>query len=121
MTPPWRQPSTVEDAIDLACDVRDIDPHDVAARVVTWPLDRTINTLIAVAALVDIDRPLDALLGWASQTAKPGPKRRISPTCRRGHPRNAENTKLDVNGTTLRCRVCDRENRARLRAERRAA
>jgi hypothetical protein len=59
------------DAMDLATDLRDLDPRQVWGRLALMldadPL-RLIALAWAAAAMVDIDRPANDLLAWTNRT-----------------------------------------------------
>lgn len=107
MTLPWRQPQALADAMELACNVRDYDPVVCEQALWLWEPERVIKTLMAAAALVDVERTRTDLLAWDRLT--------LVGTCKRGHPRTAATTRVDANGSSLRCRVCERDRRAELR------
>ena len=116
--PPWRQARAIQDATSAVCDVRDLDPEYVARELLCWHPLRIVRALMTTAAMVDPDARVEDLLAWT-----PGPivdhgiKRSV---CKNGHPHTTENMRLDSEGY-LRCRVCERNRKAELRAERRAS
>jgi hypothetical protein len=59
-----------EDAISLAVDVRCHDPAYVAGRIALLARDdlpRTVAAVIALAAMVPVDRPVSELLAWTDE------------------------------------------------------
>ena len=106
MKPPWRRRQPIEDAMSLACNVRDIDPTICHQALLLWDEDRVVQTLLAAAAMIDVERPESELLMWD--------RRVLRGACKRGHPRTPRTTRIDPNGS-LRCRVCERQRRAQLR------
>lgn len=55
------------DAMDLAADIRTLDPREVWGRMAIWaeaePL-RLYAATVALAAMVDVDKPVSELLAW---------------------------------------------------------
>lgn len=63
----------VRDALELAGDVRQLDPRQVAGRLELLRRrdpDRLTALVIALAAMVPVDRPVSALLGWTDHLAE---------------------------------------------------
>jgi hypothetical protein len=103
-TPPWRAADTRNDALNTACNVRDFDPDIIEQALWIWPQERVIKTLMAAVAMIDVERPVSHLLAWD--------RGQLTGTCKNGHPRNKNTTRIDPNGTSLRCRICERERKA---------
>lgn len=60
------------DAMDLAMDVRDLDPRVAWGRLVRWGRQdppRLVAACVALAAMVPVDRPVSELLAWTDWVA----------------------------------------------------
>lgn len=57
----------VLDAMDVATDLRDLDPREVWARLRAWMRDephRLVAAVVALAAMVPVETPVSELLAW---------------------------------------------------------
>lgn len=57
----------VKDAEDIAMSVRDLEPREVWGTLAVWAQDdpiRLFAATVALASMVDIDRPRSELLAW---------------------------------------------------------
>ncbi|PWW50249.1 hypothetical protein [Actinokineospora spheciospongiae] len=57
------------DAMDLAADVRELDPRQLWGRLTIWATEdpaRLFAATVALAAMVDVDQPAAHLLAWTT-------------------------------------------------------
>jgi hypothetical protein len=55
------------DAVELASDIREVDPREVWGRLARWAREnpnRLYAAVVALAAMVPIEEPVSRLLAW---------------------------------------------------------
>lgn len=123
--PPWSNSGIVDGAINLVADVRDIDPNELIAQQMELTPLQLARRAVTLAALVDVDQPLSALLRWAREDViKPRPKPVIQ-RCIRGHlmddGNRLKNGFDDAGRQRYVCARCRSEQAKARREQRRAA
>lgn len=109
MNAPWDDPALIHAALDIACDVRSIDPADAVpvAHVAALPAERLADLIRTMAYLIDIDRPYsEVIAGIGKIDERPF----MRPVCTVGH-NSAEHGYW--NNNHQRCRKCDAEIQSR--------
>jgi hypothetical protein len=109
MTAAWDDPTIVNAAFDIACDVRSFDPADVVnpATLSRIPADRIADLIVVLAYMVDVDAPFGVITGHLGEIDTG--TNRMRPYCTVGHPAAEYGYWGRGSVKAQRCKQCDRE------------